>query len=61
MASQPGLPAPVTAAKRAGVGLDAGDLAAVKARTHQGLCMLGLRFSVDRGCPAERFQGRAAS
>jgi dienelactone hydrolase len=53
--SQPGLPAPLTAAKRAAVGLDAADLTAVKARTHQGLCVLGLRFSADRGCPVERF------
>jgi dienelactone hydrolase len=56
VASQPGLPAPLTAARRAAVGLDPADLAAVKARTHQGLCVLGLRFSADRGCPAERFQ-----
>jgi dienelactone hydrolase len=54
--SQPGLPAPVTVRKRAAVGLDAADLAQVKARTHRGLCALGLRFSADRGCPAERFQ-----
>jgi hypothetical protein len=54
--SQPGLPAPVTAAKRAAVGLDPADLTAIKARTHQGLCVLGLRFSADRGCPAQRFQ-----
>jgi dienelactone hydrolase len=53
--SQPGLPAPVTARKRAAVGLDATDLAAVTTRTHRGLCVLGLRFSADRGCPAERF------
>jgi hypothetical protein len=53
--SQPGLPAPVTARKRAAVGLDAADLAAVTARTHRGLCVLVLRFSADRGCPAERF------
>jgi dienelactone hydrolase len=53
--SQPGLPAPLTARKRAAVGLDPADLAAVKARTHSGLCVLGLRFSADRGCPAERF------
>jgi dienelactone hydrolase len=53
--SQPGLPAPLTAAKRAAVGLDPADLAQVKARTHQGLCVLGLRFSADRGCPAARF------
>jgi dienelactone hydrolase len=55
VASQPGLPAPLTAAKRAGVGLDPADLAQVKARTGRGLCVLGLRFSADRGCPAERF------
>jgi dienelactone hydrolase len=55
VASQPGLPAPVTAAKRAAVGLDPADLTAVKARTQRGLCVLGLRFSADRGCPAERF------
>jgi dienelactone hydrolase len=56
VASQPGLPAPLTARKRAAVGLDAADLAQVKARTHRGLCVLGLRFSADRDCPAERFQ-----
>jgi dienelactone hydrolase len=54
--SQPGLPAPVTAAKRAAVGLEPADLTAIKAHTHGGLCVLGLRFSADRGCPAERFQ-----
>ena len=53
--SQPGLPAPVSKAKRAALGLDAADLARVKQRTGQGLCVLGLRFSNDRGCPAERF------
>jgi hypothetical protein len=35
--SQPGLPAPLTARKRAAVGLDAADLAQVKARTRGGL------------------------
>ena len=54
--SQPGLPAPVTARRRATLGLDPADLTAVKARTRGGLCVLGLRFSADRGCPAERFQ-----
>jgi dienelactone hydrolase len=54
--SQPGLPAPLSARTRAALGLDASDLAQVKARTGGGLCVLGLRFSADRGCPAERFQ-----
>ena len=53
--SQPGLPAPVTARNRAGIGLDPADLAVVRQRTHDGLCVLGLRFSADRGSPPERF------
>ncbi len=54
--SQPGLPAPLNARHRAALGLDEADLAAVKARTQAGLCVLGLRFSADRGSPRERFQ-----
>jgi dienelactone hydrolase len=54
--SQPGLPAPISARHRAAVGLDPADFAAVKERTRDGLCLLGLRFSADRGCPGERFQ-----
>jgi dienelactone hydrolase len=53
--SQPGLPAPLTARKRAALALDPADLASVKARAHDGLCVLGLRFSADRGSPQERF------
>jgi dienelactone hydrolase len=53
--SQPGLPAPVSARKRAAVQLDAADLAKVKERTRDGLCVLGLRFTADRGSPPERF------
>jgi Dienelactone hydrolase family len=51
--SQPGLPAPVTARNRAGVGLDPADLAVVRQRAHDGLCVLGLRFSADRGAAAQ--------
>jgi dienelactone hydrolase len=54
--SQPGLPAPLNARKRAALGLDAGDLTTIRDRTHNGLCILGLRFSNDKGCPAERFR-----
>ena len=53
--SQPGLPGPVTARKRAALGLDPGDLASIKTRTADGLCVLGLRFSQDKGSPPERF------
>ena len=54
--SQPGLPAGLTARRRAAVGLDDVELAQVKARTGQGLRLLGLRFSNDRACPAARFE-----
>jgi dienelactone hydrolase len=54
--SQPGLPAPLNARKRAALGLDTDDLATITERTQHGLCVLGLRFSHDKGCPAERFQ-----
>src|SRR5262249_15554809 len=50
--SQPFLPA----RQKAGLGLDAADLARVKERTAQGLCVMGLRFTNDRAVPAERFQ-----
>jgi dienelactone hydrolase len=53
--SQPATPGPVTARKRAALGLDPADLASVKTRTADGLCVLGLRFSADKGSPAERF------
>jgi dienelactone hydrolase len=53
--SQPGLPIPLGARRRAALGLDGSDLAAVKERTRQGLCVLGLRFSHDAGSPPERF------
>jgi len=69
--SQPGLPAPVNARHRAAVGLDPADLATIKERTQRtqpteesgptgrtqdGLCVLGLRFSADKGSPPERFE-----
>jgi dienelactone hydrolase len=54
--SQPGLPAPVTASRRAALGLDRADRARVRQRTGEGLCLLGLRFSADRASPAERFE-----
>lgn len=54
--SQPASPAPIGARRRASVGLDPGDLTAVKTRARDGgLCVLGLRFSADRAVPAERF------
>jgi dienelactone hydrolase len=54
--SQPGMPMPVSPRLRAAVGLDPGDLAVVKERTRDGLCVLGLRFTADKGSPADRFE-----
>lgn len=54
--SQPSLPFGVTAAHRCAVGLSPGELEAVKARTAEGVCVLGLRFSHDRMSPPERFE-----
>lgn len=54
--SQPGLPAPVSSRKRAALGLDRPDLDRIVERTRDGLCLLGVRFSADRGCPRERFE-----
>ena len=54
--SQPALPAPIGHRGRAAIGLDEGDARMVQQRAHEGLCVLGLRFTNDRACPAERFE-----
>lgn len=54
--SQPAMPAPIGERGRAALGLDAEDLAAITARANDDLRVLGLRFTNDRGCPAERFE-----
>lgn len=54
--SQPVLPAPIGRHGRAALGLDAEDLSKITARADDGLRVLGLRFTNDRGCPPERFE-----
>lgn len=54
--SQPAAPMPITKGKRAALGLDPGDLAVVTERARDGMAVLGLRFTNDRGCPGERFE-----
>jgi dienelactone hydrolase len=54
--SQPSLPFAVTRAHRRDLGISDGDLARVKQRVDDGVCVLGLRFSHDRIVPAERFE-----
>jgi dienelactone hydrolase len=53
--SQPSLPLPLGAARRAGLHLAPGDLDRVRERAAGGCGVLGLRFTHDPLCPAERF------
>jgi hypothetical protein len=54
--SQPSLPFPLTGGHKRDLGISDRDLARVKQRVAEGVCVLGLRFSEDRLAPAERFQ-----
>jgi dienelactone hydrolase len=54
--SQPSVPFPIGAKRKADLGISAQDLARVKERVAQGACVLGLRFSGDSFVPEERFQ-----
>ncbi len=54
--SQPGLPAPFGARRKAATGVSDSDLAQVKRRTSEGLCVMGLRFTGDPASPGERFE-----
>ena len=57
MLSQPSLPLPPFSKKaKASVQLSADDLAAVKERVADGICVLGLRFTEDMAVPGERFE-----
>ncbi|HUX03792.1 MAG TPA: dienelactone hydrolase family protein [Acidimicrobiales bacterium] len=54
--SQPSLPFPIGAKRRRALGLSNDDLAAVKGRVAQGLCVMGLRFTGDKVSPRDRFE-----
>lgn len=53
--SQPSLPVALSASARADLGIDDADLARVKERVAAGTCVLGLRFTGDPLCRADRF------
>lgn len=53
--SQPSLPFPVGKGRKSDLGISADDLARVKARVDEGVCVLGLRFTGDPAVPADRF------
>lgn len=54
--SQPSLPIGLSSAAKASVQLSDADLARVKERVDEGVCVLGLRFTGDRAVPGERFE-----
>ncbi len=54
--SQPSLPAAVLKRNRDDLGISAADLATVKRRSDEGVCVLGLRFTGDPMVPAARFE-----
>jgi dienelactone hydrolase len=54
--SQPSQPFPMGKKRKADIGISDADLARVKARTEAGQCLLGLRFSNDPFCFADRFE-----
>src|SRR5262249_41815542 len=54
--SQPSLPIPIGATRRAGLHVSDADLVQIKRRVREeGACVLGMRFTQDRAVPAERF------
>ena len=54
--SQPSLPFALGKKRSAAVGLSDQDLAVVRDRAHDGLCVMGLRFTGDPAVPRERFE-----
>jgi dienelactone hydrolase len=54
--SQPSMPFPLSKKYKADIGISDADLAKVKERTAAGACLLGLRFTHDPFCFAERFE-----
>jgi dienelactone hydrolase len=54
--SQPSLPFPVSKKHKRDLNLSPADLARVKERAGDGVCVLGLRFTHDRAVPPERFE-----
>jgi dienelactone hydrolase len=54
--SQPSLPFPISKKHKADIGISDSDLARVKTRVAQGVCVLGLRFTGDPFCFAARFE-----
>jgi dienelactone hydrolase len=53
--SQPAMPFPTDKKRRSDLGISEQDLAVVKQRVDEGLCIMGMRFTGDKTSPPERF------
>jgi dienelactone hydrolase len=55
--SQPSLPSfPITRSRKAALGISPEEMAAARERARSGVKVLGLRFTNDWICPAEKFE-----
>jgi dienelactone hydrolase len=54
--SQPSLPVALGRTRKAALGISDDDLAQVKRRSAEGVCLLGLRFTGDPAAPPDRFE-----
>ena len=62
VASQPGVPFPVTAGHRRDIGMSEREADAIGERVRtEGLCLMGLRFSEDSASPRDRFRALRAT
>ena len=53
--TQPSLPLALGARRRGAIDVAANDLRTIKRRADDGLCVMGLRFTLDKKSPGERF------
>ena len=61
VASQPGSPFPLTASRRADIGMSDRERDLIRTRVQtEGLCLMGLRFSEDKVSPTDRFRSLRA-
>jgi dienelactone hydrolase len=57
--SQPSVPFPLGSARKADLGLSSSEATEVTRRTSDGLCLMGLKFSEDKGVSVTRFDSYA--
>jgi dienelactone hydrolase len=62
VASQPGVPMPISGSRKRDIGMSDRERDAIVERVRgEGLCLVGLRFSEDGASPTDRFRGLRAT